>query len=154
MKCVVQRVKRARVTVKGEVAGEIGKGLLVFVGVARGDGPEEVDYTARKIAGLRVFVGDGVDESKKMNLSVGEVGGEAGGAVLLVSQFTLLGDTRKGRRPSFVGAEDPERARVLVGELAKRLRSEGLRVAEGVFGAMMDVELVNDGPVTLIIESP
>lgn len=150
MKCVVQRVRRARVTVSGEVSGEIQTGLLVLVGVARGDGAKEVDYTARKIAGLRVFE----DDAKKMNLSVGEAAGEAGGAVLLVSQFTLLGDTRKGRRPSFAAAEEPERAREIVTELAKRLRGEGLRVEEGVFGAMMDVDLVNDGPVTLVIESP
>ena len=153
MKCVVQRVSRASVAIKGgvkggvegKVAGEVGRGLMVLVGVAVGDTASDAEYMASKVVGLRVFSDDG----GRMNLSVKE----AGGAVLLVSQFTLLGDTRKGRRPSFGGAESSERAEELIGELASRMRALGVEVEVGVFGAHMEVELVNDGPVTLVVDS-
>lgn len=144
MKVVLQRVGRASVTVDGERISEVGRGLLLLVGVASGDGEDEARWLAGKVAGLRVFNdGDG-----KMNLSVGEVGGE----VLAVSQFTLLGDARKGRRPSFVGAAPPERAEVLFERFCELLRGEGLVVQTGRFGAMMEVELLNDGPVTILLE--
>ena len=144
MKLVVQRVGRAEVRVGGEVAGEIGRGLMILAGVGRDTRPEDVDWLARKLAGLRIFP----DHTGRMNRSVKE----AGGAILLISQFTLYGDARKGRRPSFVAAADPEMGEVLFDRLKERLESEGIEVACGVFGAHMEVELVNDGPVTLILE--
>ena len=145
MRIVLQRVKSASVTVDGERISEIGPGLLLLVGVATGDGEAEADWLARKVAGLRVVA----DEEGRMNRSVVESGGE----VLAVSQFTLLGDTRKGRRPSFVGAAPPEVAGPLFDLFCERLRGAGVRAVEtGCFGAMMDVALVNDGPVTLVLE--
>lgn len=145
MKVVLQRVSRASVTVGGETISEIGPGLLLLVGVATGDTREAADWLARKVAGLRVFA----DEDDKMNLSVAQTGG----AVLAVSQFTLLGDARKGNRPSFVEAAPPEEAEPLFDYLCERLREAGVpEVKAGSFGAMMDVELVNDGPVTLVLE--
>ncbi len=146
MKAVLQRVKFARVSVGDEVIGEIGKGLLVYLGVERGDGPAEVDYMARKTRGLRIFG----DEAGRMNLDVKS----AGGSVLVVSQFTLLADCRKGRRPAFTRAEDPEKARTIYESFIMTLKKLGLTVEAGRFGAHMEVSSINDGPVTMIIESP
>lgn len=146
MRAVLQRVSEARVEVNGAVTGAIGRGLLVLLGVAREDTLRDADYLAEKIAGLRIFP----DEQGKMNRSVQEVGG----AVLVVSQFTLYGDTRKGRRPSFDRAAPPEQARALYEYFVQALRARGLTVETGVFQAMMQVHLVNDGPVTIICESP
>ena len=145
MRVVLQRVKNASVTVGGERVSGIGDGLLLLVGIAVGDGEAEAAWLAEKISGLRIFNdGDG-----KMNLSVRDVGGE----VLAVSQFTLLADTKKGKRPSFVGAAPPEEAERLFDYFCERLRAAGAGpVKTGVFGAMMDVALVNDGPVTIILE--
>lgn len=145
MRSVVQRVSRAAVRVDGAVVGEIGPGLMVLLGVAAGDGEEDARWSADKIAQLRIFE----DQAGKMNRSVAEVGG----GVLLVSQFTLLGDARKGNRPSFVAAAPPEVANDLYEKVAARLRERGLPVATGVFRATMAVELVNDGPVTLLLDS-
>ena len=145
MRIVLQRVREASVTVDGERISEIGAGLLLLVGVADGDGEAEADWLAEKVAGLRVFR----DEEGKMNLSVRDVGG----GVLAVSQFTLLADTRKGKRPSFVRAAPPEKAEPLFEYFCERLRHAGLAPVEtGRFGAMMDVALVNDGPVTIVLE--
>jgi D-tyrosyl-tRNA(Tyr) deacylase len=145
VRVVLQRVKNASVTVGGERVSEIGAGLLLLVGVAVGDGEAETDWLAEKISGLRIFNdGDG-----KMNLSVRDVEGE----ILAVSQFTLLADTRKGKRPSFVGAAPPQEAERLFDYFCERLREVGAGpVKTGVFGAIMDVTLVNDGPVTIILE--
>lgn len=145
MKAVIQRVSRAEVRVGGQKVAEIGKGLLVLVAVEKGDGPEVVAKAAERFATLRVFE----DENGKMNLSLGEVGG----SVLLVSQFTLAGSIARGRRPSFDGAAQPEVARPLLESLATAIQARGVPVRTGVFGAHMEVELVNDGPVTLIWES-
>ena len=144
MRAVVQRVSSASVTVDGDIVGAIDTGLLVLVGIGRGDGPEEVAAVTDKLAGLRVFR----DDEGKMNRSLVD----AGASVLLVSQFTLLGDVRKGRRPSFTAAAPPALAEPLVDLIADRLRERGIPVETGVFGAMMDVALVNDGPVTLVID--
>jgi D-tyrosyl-tRNA(Tyr) deacylase len=145
MRAVVQRVSRATVRVDGITVGAIERGFLVLLGVRHADGRGEVEWLARKVAGLRVFE----DDAGKMNLGLAEVGG----AVLVVSQFTLYGDARKGRRPSFTDAARPELAEPLVSYFATRLREEGLHVETGVFGAMMEVELVNDGPVTLWMDT-
>ena len=142
MKTVIQRVSRASVRVDGEVVGEIGRGILVLVGVERGDGVADAHMTARKIAGMRIFPG-----AKPMDRSVAEIGG----AVLVISQFTLAGNVRKGRRPSFDRAEDPERAERLYMTVVEELRSLGLPTQTGRFAAHMEVELVNDGPVTIMI---
>lgn len=131
-------------TINGRVAGSIGRGFLVLLGVAKTDGTEQVDWMAEKIAGLRVFA----DDEGKMNRDLAAVGG----AVLVVSQFTLYGDVSKGRRPSFVDAAPPETAVPLYQAFIVALRGRGLRVETGEFGAMMDVELVNEGPVTLVID--
>ncbi len=145
MRVVLQRVSEASVTVEGERISEIGPGLLLLVGVARGDGEAEADWLAAKVAGLRVM-GDG---EGKMNRSVTDVGGE----VLAVSQFTLLADTRKGKRPSFVGAAPPEEAERLFDYFCEKLRVAGVdRVETGRFGAMMEVALTNEGPVTIVLE--
>jgi D-tyrosyl-tRNA(Tyr) deacylase len=145
VRIVLQRVKKASVTVGDERISEIGIGLLLLVGVARGDGEAEADWLAGKVAGLRIMS----DEEGMMNLSVRDVGGE----VLAVSQFTLLADTRKGKRPSFVHAAPPEEAEALFDHFCKRLREAGVgSVKTGSFGAMMDVALVNDGPVTIVLE--
>ena len=147
MRVVLQRVKEASVTVAGEEISSIEQGLLLLVGVANGDGEPEADWLAEKIAGLRIMA----DEEGKMNLSVRDTGG----AVLAVSQFTLLADTRKGKRPSFVGAAPPDEATRLFDYFCERLRTAGVdRIQTGRFGAMMDVALVNDGPVTIVLESP
>lgn len=145
MRAVVQRVKSAGVRVAGEQISSIGKGLLVFVGVTKDDGPDEAKYIAGKVRDLRIFE----DEHGKMNKSLVDVGGEA----LVVSQFTLYGDCRHGRRPSFEKAAAPEAARVLYEEVVRELRDCGLQVRTGEFRAMMDVALVNDGPVTILIDS-
>jgi len=146
MRAVIQRVRRARVTVDDVVVGEIARGLLVLLAVAPTDGPPQSDWLAEKVANLRLFPdGDG-----KMNLAVADVGG----GVLVVSQFTLYGDCRKGRRPSFVGAAPPELAVPLYERFVTTLLSLGLPTATGRFGADMQVELVNDGPVTLIVDAP
>jgi len=144
MRAVIQRVGRASVTVGGEVVGAIDRGLLVLVGVAHGDTDETARALASKIARLRIMG----DEAGKMNLSVRDVGGK----VLAVSQFTLLADTRKGNRPSFVGAAPPEEAERLYEVFCDAVAAEGLPVERGVFGAMMDVELLNAGPVTIVME--
>ena len=147
MRAVVQRVSRASVKVEGVVVGEIGKGLLVLLAVSQSDKESDADYLAEKISGLRVFEdGDG-----KMNRSVTE--GETGGAILVVSQFTLYGDVRRGKRPSFDAAARPELANRLYEYFVERLRAAGIRCATGKFQAMMDVELVNDGPVTILLDS-
>jgi D-tyrosyl-tRNA(Tyr) deacylase len=146
MRAVLQRVTEARVRVGDRITGEIGQGLLVLLGIAVDDGAEDVRYVAGKIRDVRVF--DGVD-GKGMDRSVLDIGG----AVLVVSQFTLYGDVRKGRRPSFDAAAAPDRARSLYEDLVRELRSAPLVVATGEFQAMMRVELVNDGPVTILIES-
>jgi D-tyrosyl-tRNA(Tyr) deacylase len=145
VRAVVQRVSRAEVRVEGVAVGAIGRGFLVLLGVTHNDGQAEAEWLARKIAGLRIFE----DDAGKMNLGLPDVDG----AVLVVSQFTLYGDARKGRRPSFAAAARPEQAEPLVDYFAIRLREEGLRVETGVFGAMMDVELLNDGPVTLWLDT-
>jgi len=144
MRVVVQRVKRAKVTVDGEITGAIDHGLLLLVGIKIGDTLAEADYIAEKISGLRIFE----DDEEKMNHSVMDVGG----AILSVSQFTLYGDVSKGRRPNFMEAAKPEEANKLYEYFNQRLREKGLRVETGVFGAMMEVELINDGPVTIIVE--
>ena len=147
MRLVLQRVKEASVKVAGDRISAIGPGLLLLVGVAQGDGEPEADWLAEKVAGLRIMA----DNEGKMNRSVRDVGG----AVLAVSQFTLLADTRKGKRPSFVGAAPPEEATRLFDHFCERLRAAGIDSVEtGRFGAMMDVSLVNDGPVTIVLESP
>ncbi|MFT9848424.1 D-aminoacyl-tRNA deacylase [Aneurinibacillus sp. REN35] len=145
MRVVVQRSKQASVTVSSQITGSIDSGLVLLVGITHGDTKDDAEYVAEKIANLRIFE----DESGKMNHSVVDVGG----SILSVSQFTLYGDTRKGRRPSFVDAARPEQAEPLYDFFNEKLRERGLTVATGVFGAMMDVALVNDGPVTLIVES-
>lgn len=145
MRAVLQRVARARVRVAGETVGAIDSGLLVLLGVANEDGPEDVEQIASKIRHLRIFG----DENGRMNLSVAEVGG----GVLVVSQFTLLADCRKGRRPSFLGAAPPALARALYEDVVRVLKESGLAVATGVFQADMQVELTNDGPVTVLLDS-
>jgi len=145
MRAVVQRVSRAKVTVKGEITGEIKQGLLVLLGVGQADTEADADYLAEKIAGLRIFE----DEGGRMNLSVADVHG----AVLAVSQFTLFGDVRRGKRPSFDAAARPERARELYEYFVARIRAAGLPCKTGRFQEMMQVELVNDGPVTILLDS-
>ena len=145
MRAVVQRVSRARVTVEGRITGEIERGLLVLLGVAQGDCTADADYLVDKIAGLRVFE----DADGKMNLAVSEVGG----CVLAISQFTLFGDVRRGKRPSFDGAARPERAKELYEYFCAKICERGLKCETGIFQAMMHVELVNDGPVTILLDS-
>jgi D-aminoacyl-tRNA deacylase len=146
MKAVIQRVAEARVEVAGKTVGAIGRGILVLLGVEKGDGERDAAWLAEKIASLRIFE----DEAGKMNLAVGEVGG----ALLAVSQFTLAGNCAKGRRPSFDSAAPPDEANRLYEQFVGKLRELGLPVATGIFQAMMQVSLVNDGPVTFILESP
>ncbi|AQX53642.1 D-aminoacyl-tRNA deacylase [Priestia flexa] len=145
MKVVVQRAKEANVTVEGEVVGEISKGFMLLVGVTHEDEMKDADYLADKIVNLRVFE----DETGKMNHSLLDIEGE----ILSVSQFTLYGDCRKGRRPNFMGAAKPDKALTLYNYFNEQLEKKGVRVQTGSFGAMMDVSFTNDGPVTLIIES-
>lgn len=145
MRAVVQRVTSSSVAVEGKVVGEIGAGLLVLLGVARDDGKEDADYLAEKITNLRVFT----DQQGKMNLSLLD----RGGAMLVVSQFTLYGDTRRGRRPSYIDAAEPEKANALYEYFVERIRSQSIPVETGVFQAMMQVNLTNDGPVTILLDS-
>lgn len=144
MRALVQRVSRAEVSVAGKSVGRIGRGLVVLVGFAAGDGRKQLEWMAGKLRGLRVFA----DAEGRMNLDVADVGGE----MLVVSQFTLYGDVAKGRRPSFVGAAPPEEAKRLYGQFVDICRTGTVPVATGEFGAVMAVSLVNDGPVTLIID--
>src|SRR4051812_22849744 len=145
MRAVVQRVSRARVTVNGEVTGEISTGLLVLLGVAHEDTHKDLDYMVDKICALRIFE----DSDGKMNRSVSE----AGGAVLAVSQFTVYGDVRRGKRPSFDAAARPEQARSMYDQFVARVRATGIPCETGRFQEMMNVELVNDGPVTILLDS-
>ena len=145
MRAVVQRVSRASVAVEGKITGEIGRGFLVLLGVAKNDTAADADYLAEKISGLRIFE----DSGGKMNLALADVNG----AVLAVSQFTLHGDVRRGKRPSFDSAAPPDQARKLYEYFVERMRALGLRCETGVFQAMMQVELVNDGPVTILLDS-
>ncbi len=146
MRAVIQRVSRCEVRVDGEVVGKIGPGLCVLLGVGEGDDEADLDYLVRKVVGLRVFE----DDRGHMNLALADVGGE----LLVISQFTLYGDCRKGRRPSFVKAMTPAPAERMCTDFATRARALGVcHVAEGRFGAMMDVDLVNSGPVTLLLDS-
>ena len=145
MRAVVQRVSESAVSIEGEKVGEIGSGLLVLLGVAGEDGEKDADFLAEKIANLRIFE----DENGKLNKSLIETGG----GMLVVSQFTLLGDCRKGRRPSFVRAAAPEKANALYEYFVGKVREKGVHTQTGRFRAMMDVSLVNSGPVTLIVES-
>ena len=146
MRAVVQRVKSSEVKVDGATVGRIGAGLTVLLGVARDDTPQDADYLAAKIVHLRIFS----DDAGKMNRALID----AGGAMLVVSQFTLQGDCRKGRRPSFVNATPPEKGEALYRHFIDQVRQMGVPVQTGRFGAMMDVALVNDGPVTLVVDSP
>jgi len=145
MRACVQRVSSARVRVEGEIVGEIGRGFVALLGIALDDGPAELRWMADKVVGLRVFE----DGEGKMNLALADVGGE----LLVVSQFTLLGDCRKGRRPSFINAATPEIAERMYDEFVAAARAAGIRVATGRFRTHMEVELVNDGPVTLLLDS-
>jgi len=145
MRVCVQRVKQASVTVQRELVGEIGRGMLVLVGIGQQDGQQQVQQMVEKLVGLRIFE----DDEGKMNRSLSEVHGE----MLVVSQFTLLGDCRKGRRPSFTSAAPPELAEPLYELFVEQVAGQGIRVATGQFAAQMDVALVNDGPVTLVLES-
>jgi D-tyrosyl-tRNA(Tyr) deacylase len=145
MRAVVQRVTKCSVSIDGNVIGTIGKGLLVLLGIATGDSEKDADYLSEKIVNLRIFE----DESGKMNLSVLETGGQ----ILVVSQFTLLGDCRKGRRPSFFKAADPQKAEIRYQYFVQKVRESGITVQTGQFQALMEVSLVNYGPVTLILES-
>lgn len=145
MRVVVQRVSRAKVTVAGETKGEVGKGYLALVGVEDGDTDDDMRYGVEKLIGLRVFE----DAEGKMNRSIADIGG----SILLVSQFTLLGDARHGRRPSFSNAARPETAAPMIDRMVAEIAGRGIPVAKGVFGADMQVELVNDGPVTILLDS-
>lgn len=146
MIALVQRVSKSAVSVESRIVSSIDRGLLVLLGVLRGDTQEDLEYLVRKVANLRIFA----DEAGKMNLSVLDVKGE----VLVVSQFTLAADTRKGNRPSFVRAEDPADAQAMYERFIERLTALGIRVQGGSFGAHMEVSLINDGPVTISLESP
>lgn len=146
MKALVQRVSRAKVSAGGSVTGEIGKGLLVLAGFSGEDTPKELEWMVEKLTGLRIFP----DDDGNMNRSVEEISGQ----ILVVSQFTLHADTRKGKRPSFIRAADPETANILYRLFIQKIKDRSIPVAEGVFGAHMDVTLVNDGPVTILIDSP
>lgn len=145
MRALVQRVSRSAVSINGQLSAEIGRGMLILLGVGRQDAPDNVQYLAEKCIHLRIF-GDG---QGKMNRSLVDVGGQA----LVVSQFTLYGDTRKGRRPGYSGAAPPERAEAYYNDFVEALRSRGVSVRTGRFGANMQVEIHNDGPVTLMIET-
>lgn len=146
MRAVVQRVAKASVSVDGNIVGAIGHGMLVLLAAAGSDGPEQVKWMAEKLAGLRIFS----DDQGKMNLSLEQVRGE----MLIVSQFTLYGDCRKGKRPSYAGAAPPDQAQALYSDFIDEIRKRGIPTQEGIFGAMMMVDMVNDGPVTLIVDSP
>lgn len=145
MKAVIQRVKKAKVIVDQKLISQIGSGYLVFIGIGESDSEKGVDYLAKKIVNLRIMA----DKNDKMNLNLKETSGE----ILLVSQFTLFGDTRGQNRPSFIKAARPEKAQPLFDQLTQKLKNQGLQVQTGIFGAKMAVELINDGPVTIIIET-
>ena len=145
MKAVIQRVKSASVSVDNKIIGEIATGFLIFLGVEQSDTQDDLDYLVKKIIGLRIFK----DDNKNMNLSIQDIGGEA----LVVSQFTLCADTSRGRRPSFIKAANPEEADSMYQQLCEQLTMNNLSVKTGKFGAIMDVSLVNDGPVTIILNS-
>jgi D-tyrosyl-tRNA(Tyr) deacylase len=145
VRVVVQRVSSASVDIGGETVGAIGNGLVLLIGVAREDSKEDAEFVANKCVNLRIFE----DNEEKMNRSLLDTGGE----ILAISQFTLLGDTRKGRRPSFINAADPEKGNMLYEYFIDCLKGEGIRVEQGRFGAMMDVRLTNRGPVTVIVDS-
>ncbi len=145
MKVVIQRVTSASVTVDGNSISKIGCGFLILLGVQQGDGEKDLEYLVKKTAGLRIFK----DENQHMNLSIQDLGGEA----LVVSQFTLCADTHKGRRPSFIHAAPPEMAEQMYQQFCEQLKTAGVPVQTGKFGAMMDVSLINDGPVTIILNS-
>ncbi len=146
MRAVIQRVLRACVSVNRDVVGRIGPGMLVLLAAGEADGPEQVRWMADKLVGLRIFS----DDAGKMNRGLNQVNGE----MLVVSQFTLYGDCRKGKRPSYTAAAAPEQAKQIYLDFIQAVRNQGIPVQEGIFGAMMEVELVNDGPVTLIVDSP
>jgi len=146
MRAVIQRVLRASVSVNRDVVGRIGPGMLVLLAAGEADGPEQVRWMADRLVGLRIFS----DDSGKMNRGLNQVNGE----MLVVSQFTLYGDCRKGKRPSYTAAAAPEQAKQIYLDFIQAVRNQGIPVQEGIFGAMMEVELVNDGPVTLIVDSP
>lgn len=145
MRAVIQRVTEASVKVDGKKTGEIGKGILIFLGVGEGDTEKDLKYIADKTIGLRIFT----DENDKMNLSVQDIGGE----ILVVSQFTLYGDCRKGKRPSFSSSMEPVAAKRMYEEFIEYVSEQGIRTAHGIFGADMKVELLNDGPVTILLDS-
>ena len=145
MRAVIQRVTEASVKVDGKITGEIGKGILIFLGVGEGDTEKDLRYIADKTIGLRIFS----DENDKMNLSVQDIGGE----ILVVSQFTLYGDCRKGKRPSFSSSMEPVAAKRMYEEFIEYVSEQGIRTAHGIFGADMKVELLNDGPVTILLDS-
>jgi len=145
LKAVIQRVTSASVAVDGKIIGKIATGFLILLGVERGDGEDALNYLVKKTVGLRIFK----DDNNNMNLSIQDVGGEA----LVVSQFTLCADTSRGRRPSFIYAASPEEANQMYQQYCEQLKSNGVPVQTGEFGTMMDVSLVNDGPVTIILES-
>lgn len=145
MRAIVQRVREASVVVEGNTVGKIDKGLLVFLGVGQGDDSKDLEYMIDKVLGLRIFQ----DENDKMNLSLMDIKGE----LLVVSQFTLYGDVRKGRRPSFSESAHPDIANKLYKEFIEAAKSKGIKVEKGVFGAHMDVSLINDGPVTILLDS-
>ncbi len=145
MKVLVQRVSSADVTIKGKVVGSIKNGLLLLIGIADSDTEDDLDFVAEKCVNLRIFE----DDQQKMNRSLLDVSGE----ILAISQFTLLGDTQKGRRPSFIHAADPDKGNSFYERFIKKLENFGVKVEKGVFGAMMDIRLVNRGPVTIMVES-
>jgi D-tyrosyl-tRNA(Tyr) deacylase len=142
---VIQRVRSASVSVDGKICGEISEGLMILVGVAESDNVDDIEFAANKSANLRIFE----DENGKMNRSILETGG----SVLAISQFTLLGDTRKGRRPSFINAARPEKGNEFYEKYVQILRNMGIKTETGIFGAMMDVQLINTGPVTIIVDT-
>lgn len=145
MRALIQRVNQARVLIDGKIVGEIGKGLVVFLGVGKNDSSSDIDFMVRKIPQLRIFD----DAQGKMNISLNEIQGE----ILLISQFTLYGNCRRGLRPSYDEAATPREAQNFYNQIAQKLRDQDLTIAEGVFGAMMQVELCNDGPVTILLDS-
>lgn len=145
MRALIQRVNQARVLIDGKIVGEIGKGMVVFLGVGKNDSSSDIDFMVRKIPQLRIFD----DAQGKMNISLNEIQGE----ILLISQFTLYGNCRRGLRPSYDEAATPQEAQNFYNQVAQKLRDQDLTIAEGVFGAMMQVELCNDGPVTILLDS-